>query len=183
MQARRGYAEETEGSTAVTAGGAGMGVRSGPATAVVDSQVQATLLTQDAIVAGQTVTQAALSAINATQGTTGAGDDLASQLGALQDAFTALSASPSSTGQQLQVISAASTLAGGINQMADAYQTGIQSAQDSAGRRGHHAEPDPGADRHGVQPDRHPAAAGPEHGRSPKPAQFADSDGGTDRGD
>jgi flagellar hook-associated protein 1 len=127
-----GYAEETEASIAVSAGGVGMGVLSGPATAEVDSQLQQSLLAQGTVVAGQTVTQAALSAINATQGTTGAGNDLASQLGALQDAFTALSAAPDSAAQQLQVVSAASTLANGINQMANAYQTGMQSAQDSA---------------------------------------------------
>ncbi|MEJ1978188.1 MAG: flagellar basal body rod C-terminal domain-containing protein [Acetobacteraceae bacterium] len=127
-----GYAEETEGASDVTAGGIGMGVRSGVATRVTDAQVQSSLLAQDAIVSGQTVTQTALSAINATQGTTEAGNDLASQLGALQDAFTALSATPDSTAQQLQVVSAADTLAQGINQMADAYQNGRQSAQDSA---------------------------------------------------
>ncbi len=127
-----GYAEEGVGSSALTAGGQGMGVRSGPATAVMDTQVQNSLLAQDAVVAGQTVIQSALSAVNDTQGTTGAGNDLSNQLGALQAAFSALSASPDSAGQQLQVIAAAGTLATGINQMAGADQTGIQSAQDSA---------------------------------------------------
>ncbi len=124
-----GYAEESVNDTALTAGGAGYGVRTGLTVRAVDVAVQTALAAQDADVAGLQTQQAALSAVGVAQGSTAAGNDLASQVGALADAFTALGADPSNTTQQRAVVSAAATLATGINGQASAYATAAQTAQ------------------------------------------------------
>ena len=125
-----GYAREVAANSDATAGGIGAGVRTGPATREVNAQLQASLSTQDAAVAGQQVRAQAFAAIDATQGVTAAGNDLASQLGTLRDAFTTLSTAPDNQAQQRQVILDAGTLARGINATANAIQAGRQAAQD-----------------------------------------------------
>ena len=92
----------------------------------VDLQQQSDVLTQNAVVSSLQTTQAALQPIGATQGTVGAGNDLASQLGALQDSFTTLSNDPSNVTQQSAVVNSAQTLATGINQLAAAYGSARQ---------------------------------------------------------
>ena len=125
-----GYAREVVADTDLTAGGNGYGVVTGPATQEVDNALAAALNQQNANVAGAQVQSAALASVDAAQGTTGAGDDLASQLGALQDTFTTLGADPSNQAQQASVVSAASTVASGIQGQAAAYTQARQAAQD-----------------------------------------------------
>lgn len=126
-----GYARETVATSALTAGGAGFGVLTGPATRTVDQALQTALFQQYGDVAGQQTTKTALAAIDATQGTTAAGNDLASQLGALANAFTTLNAAPDNQAQQIATVDAAKTLAAGINALGNAYQTGRQTAQNA----------------------------------------------------
>ncbi len=125
-----GYAREVMADTDLTTGGIGYGVRTGPATAEVDNALSAALNQQNAVVAGAQVRSSALATIDAAQGPTGAGEDLPSRLGALQDAFTTLGADPSNQAQQATVVAAAGTLATGIQTQAAAYTSQRQAAQD-----------------------------------------------------
>ena len=126
-----GYAAETVDSTSLTGGGVGFGVVAEPTTRDVDQALEASVFRQNAEVAAQQTTSSALAQIDATQGTPGAGDDLASALGALTSAFTALDADPGEQADQTAVVKAADTLATGVTTLANAYQAGRQAAQDS----------------------------------------------------
>ena len=125
-----GYAKEVAADASLTSGGVGYGVRTGPATAQTDAALQAALNGQDAAVAGLQVRSDALASVDAAQGTTGAGNDLSSRLGALSDSFTTLSADPSNQAQQSAIVVAAATLASGIRSQAAAYGAALQGAQD-----------------------------------------------------
>ena len=125
-----GYARETAADIAQTAGGVGYGVLTGPATEAVDGALEASLNAQTADVAAAQVRSAALAALDAAQGATGAGNDLASRVGALRDTFTELSADPSNQARQVGIVSAAQTLASTIQRQAAAYTAGRQAAQD-----------------------------------------------------
>ena len=124
-----GYATETVAQSNLVAGGHGMGVRTGPAVLTTSPQLQASVLSQNADVASQQVTSDALASLDGLQGTTGAGNDLASLVGALSDAFTTLSSDPSNQSQQTAVVQAANTLATAIQGQADGYATARQNAQ------------------------------------------------------
>jgi flagellar hook-associated protein 1 FlgK len=126
-----GYTLEIGRQTALSADGMPLGVLTGPTVRSVNTALQAEAWQQDATVAGMTVTSQALSAIDAAQGTPGDGDDLASLTGALSDAFTTLSADPSSSAEQTAVVTAASNLTSAINSLAQAVGTQRQSANDS----------------------------------------------------
>jgi flagellar hook-associated protein 1 FlgK len=126
-----GYAAEIATQQSVTADGEGLGVRTGLTIRNIDATLQSELLSQNATVAGLQTQQAALQAIDAAQGTPGQGTDIASLLGNLQDQFSTLLNDPSSAAQQSQVVSAANSLARGINALSDTYTTQRQSAQDS----------------------------------------------------
>ena len=128
-----GYAREVVADTALTAGGTGYGVRTGVATRETDAALEDALNQQNAAVAGLQVQSDALASVDAAQGTTGAGTDLSSRLGALADAFTTLGTDPSNQAQQAAVVTAASTLAGGIRDQAAAYSAARQTAQDGLG--------------------------------------------------
>ena len=78
-------------------------------------------------------TQTALQAIDAVLGTPGQGSDLGSLLGDVQNQFSTLLTNPSSQAQQSAVVSAASNLATGINDLSSAYTTQRQAAQDDLG--------------------------------------------------
>ena len=117
-------------SNDLTAGGVGYGVRTGVTTRETDAALQQALNQQNAQVSGLQVQSDALASVDAAQGTTGAGNDLASRLGALNDAFTTLGTNPANQAQQAAVVSAAGTLAGGIRQQAAAYTAARQTAQD-----------------------------------------------------
>lgn len=126
-----GYATENAGSQSVSAGGVGMGVRTAPASRDVNQALQSALLRQNATTAGLSTTSAALSAIDAVQGTPGQGQDLASLLGNVEDAFSTLLNDPSNAVQQGAVVSAASVLASGINTLSNAYTAQRQNAQNA----------------------------------------------------
>ena len=126
-----GYATETAAEQSVTAGGMGMGVRSAPAQRDVDQALQTEVLRQNATTAGLTTTSAALTALDAVQGTPGQGQDLASLLGNVEDAFSTLLNDPSDATQQASVVASASTLASGINTLGNAYTTQRQDAQNA----------------------------------------------------
>ncbi len=126
-----GYAAEIATQQSVTAGGEGLGVRTGLTIRNVDTTLQSELLSQNATVAGLQTQQTALQAIDAAQGTPGQGTDIASLLGNLQDQFSTLLNDPSSAPQQSQVVSAANSLAQGINALSDTYTTQRQTAEDN----------------------------------------------------
>ena len=124
-----GYATETIAQSALTASGMGDGVATGPAVLTTDPQLQAAVFSQNADVAGQQVTSDALASLDGLQGTTGGGNDLASQLGALSNAFTVLDSNPADETQQGAVVQAAQTLAAGIQSQAGGYAAARQTAQ------------------------------------------------------
>jgi len=110
-----------------------LGVHTGPATRQINLALQASLTQQNATVSGLTTTQTALQAIDIVLGTPGQGNDLGSLLGAVQNQFSSLLTNPGSTTQQSAVVSAASTLASGINSLSSAYTAQRQAAQDDLG--------------------------------------------------
>ncbi|WP_158747616.1 flagellar hook-associated protein FlgK [Acidisphaera sp. L21] len=125
-----GYSRELVANTSLTAGGVGYGVQVGVATRETDAALQKALNQQNAAVAGQQVTSDTLASVDAAQGATAAGNDLASRLGTLTDAFTTLATNPSNQAQQSAVVSAASNLASGIRSQSAAYTAARQSVQD-----------------------------------------------------
>lgn len=126
-----GYAREVATQQAMTAGGQPMGVRTGPAVRLSDNALDGEVLLQNAAVAGLQTRQSALSGIDAILGQPGGGSDLGSLLGNLQNAFSSLENDPSNQTQQGQVVSAAQSLAQGINNLAGSYANARQAAQDS----------------------------------------------------
>lgn len=127
-----GYVRQTVSVTSATAGGQGMGVRTGPATRTVDDRLQADMLSASADAVGQRTRSAALASIDAASGTPGSGSDLPSLLGALRDAFTALQSDPANAVRQRSVIDRADTLARGLGSLAGAASDARQAAQDAA---------------------------------------------------
>lgn len=125
-----GYSREIATQQSMTADGIGMGVRSGATARALDESLQGDLLAQNATVSALDTKSTALSAIDTVLGAVGSGDDLASRLGALQDAFTTLQTDPSNQTQQAATVAAAGTLASGIRSLADAYTKQRQTAQD-----------------------------------------------------
>jgi flagellar hook-associated protein 1 len=124
-----GYAVEATTQTSVTASGQGLGVHVGPATRQIDTVLQAQGLRQNATVAWLQTRQAALQAIDNAQGTPGQATDLPSLLGKLQDAFSTLLNQPDNQTQQAAILSAANTLANGINTLSNTYTAQRQAAQ------------------------------------------------------
>src|SRR4051812_5079825 len=125
-----GYVAEVSTQQAVTSDGISLGVRTGPAVLQVDQALQSWAEQQNATVTGLQTTQTALQAIDASLGTPGSGSDLASLLGNLKDSFSTLLTNPGSTPQQSAVVSAATSLAQGINGLSAAYTAQRQGAQD-----------------------------------------------------
>jgi flagellar hook-associated protein 1 FlgK len=125
-----GYSVESLSQQAMTDAQAGIGVRTGPATIQVNQALQASLQQQNATVTGLTTTQTALQAVDSVLGTVGDGNDVGSLLGALQDQFSTLLTDPGNQTQQSAVVTAASTLASGINALSQAYTEQGQAAQD-----------------------------------------------------
>jgi flagellar hook-associated protein 1 len=126
-----GYVSETATQQSETADGIGLGVVTGPVTRDINTALQAQAFQQNSTVAGLQTTQTALQAIDSVQGTPGAGGDIASQLGDLQDQFSTLLNDPSSQTQQTAVVSSASTLAQTINALSAAYTTQRQTAENN----------------------------------------------------
>jgi flagellar hook-associated protein 1 len=128
-----GYALEVSNQQAVTADGVGMGVRTLPATLQIDRALQSSVAHQNALVSGGQTTQTALQAIDSVLGTPGTGTDLGSLLGNVKDGFSTLLTDPSNQTQQSVVVSAAASLAHGINDLSAAYGAQRQAAQDAIG--------------------------------------------------
>jgi len=125
------YAREVGTQTSATAGGQGLGVMTGAVQREINLQLQQQLFAQNATVSGLATQSTALAAIDPVQGTPTQGNDLASRLGQLQDAFTSLQADPANAAGQRQVVTAANGLAQQLNALSQAYGTGRQNAQDS----------------------------------------------------
>ncbi len=127
-----GYVREVSVQTSLEAGSQPSGVVSGPTQRALDAPLQASVLSQNAAVSGLQTRAAALSVVDAAQGTTGdGGSSLASLAGGLQTAFTTLRTDPSSAPQQQAVVGAAQSLAGGINALSQTYTAQRQAAQDA----------------------------------------------------
>lgn len=124
-----GYAAETQTQESLTAGGFGMGVANGAVTRYVNQQLQANLWAQNGDVSALQETQTVLQPVNAALGTPGQGGDLSSQLGALQNAFSALLGTPDSSTLQQSVVSDAQSFASGINALSNTYTSAAQTAQ------------------------------------------------------
>jgi flagellar hook-associated protein 1 len=128
-----GYAVEVSNQQALTADGIGLGVVTGPATLQVDQALQTSVTQQNATVTGLQTTQTSLQAIDSVLGTPGAGNDIGSLLGNLQDSFSTLLTDPSSQTQQSAVVQSATTLAQGINTLSATYSTQRQAVQNDLG--------------------------------------------------
>jgi flagellar hook-associated protein 1 FlgK len=128
-----GYAAEVGQQQDINADGQGLGVRTLPATLAVDQALQSSVITQNATVSGLTTTQTALQAVDGVLGTPGQGTDLGSLLGNLQSSFSTLMNDPSNQTQQAAVVASATTLAQGINTLANAYTAQRQAAQTDLG--------------------------------------------------
>src|SRR5690348_2383371 len=115
------YAAEISTQSALTADGVGLGVHSGPATRLVDAELQASVFNENATVSGLETKQTALKTIDAVQGTPGQNNNIASLLANVQDQFSTLLNDPSNQAQQSQVISAAQALARQINTLSTTY--------------------------------------------------------------
>ncbi|HQT75431.1 MAG: flagellar hook-associated protein FlgK [Rhodospirillales bacterium 20-64-7] len=124
-----GYAAESGTQQSLTADGIGLGVRTGPATRAINQALQASVIQQNAIVAGSQTTQTALQAIDSVLGTPGSGADLGSLLGNVQNSFSTLLNDPGNQTQQNAVVTAASTLAQGMNTLSASYTAQRQAAQ------------------------------------------------------
>ena len=124
-----GYSTEVGTQESVTAGGIGMGVRTGATTRLTDAALQMQTQLQAGAVAGLTTQQTALQALDAVQGTPGQGNDLPSLLGDLSNRFSTLLNQPDNQTAQSAVVGAASTLASGINALSNAYTAQRNAAQ------------------------------------------------------
>jgi flagellar hook-associated protein 1 FlgK len=124
-----GYSREVSTQTSLTATGQGMGVLIGPVQRQLNLALQRQVIAQNADVAALQTTQTSLSGIDSVQGTPGQNNDLASNVGQLQNAFTALQSDPSNAASQQQVVSAAGTLTGQINALSQSYTATRQAAQ------------------------------------------------------
>ena len=125
-----GYSQEVSTQTSLTAGGQGMGVFTGSVQRQLNLALQSQVVAQNAHVANLATTSSALSGIDSVQGTPSQSNDLASLVGALQNAFTSLQSNPSDISAQQVVVSAAGNLTGQINTLSNAYGKARQSAQD-----------------------------------------------------
>ena len=128
-----GYSREVLPVSSFVGDGVGYGVRSGVATRIVDDALQTDLFASGADVAAGQARQSALSAVDAASGAPGSGQDLASLLGSLRDAYSTLGNDPSSETQQRQVANQAAALARGINTLGNAISGQRQLAQDNLG--------------------------------------------------
>ena len=125
------YALESATQTSLSAGGQEYGVHSGLVVLATDPGLQSQVAAQTSALAADNVMSGALSALEPVLGTVGAGTDLGSQLGAVQSAFSALQADPADATQQGAVVSAAASLANGINTLSGAYGSARQNAQNA----------------------------------------------------
>lgn len=127
----QGYGAESTTQWTLYAEDLGEGVFAGPATLAKDPSLQAQLYQQNASAGAAQATSAALSALQPSLGSVGAGNDLGSLLANVQTQFSSLLNDPSSATAQGAVVSAAQALTGKINSLASAYGQARQNAQDA----------------------------------------------------
>ena len=125
-----GFTRKLRVQQAVAHGGYAMGVRTGAQVRVTDEGLRADLARRGASLANLSARESLLRTIEAAHGATAKADSLGNLVGALQDSFTALHASPASAGHQSAAVTAAETLARRINDIATSVNAGRQSAQD-----------------------------------------------------
>jgi len=125
-----GYVRARGTQTAVSAGGLGLGVRTGVTVRDVEKMLRGELTAQGARADGAATREAALSAIDALHGVPGDGTDLAGLLGRLTNAFSTLAGDPANAAGQYQVLHAAEGLAQGLNALAAETLRQRQAAQD-----------------------------------------------------
>ncbi len=123
------YAVESATQTSLSVGGQEFGVRTGIVIRASDPGLQAEVAAQSAESAASSTTSAALSVIEPALGTVAGGNDLGTQLTAVQSAFSALLVNPADGTQQATVVQSANTLARGINTLSNAYASARQTAQ------------------------------------------------------
>ena len=126
-----GYARQVLPQSSMTAADQGMGVRSAVAQRQIDLHLQQAALYQASTVAGLDATAAALSGVEVVHGATGAGDDLPSLLGRVEDSFIRLATDTASQPNQAAVVAAADALARQVRGLDAAYGAARQSAQDA----------------------------------------------------
>ena len=127
------YSKEVGTQTSLVVGGLASGVLTGPVQREIDLQLQKESFQQGALVAGLQTQQNALATIDSVQGTPGAGTDLGSMVGQLQNAFSSLQSDPSSSASQSAVVNAASALCGQINALSQSYSSARTNAQSDLG--------------------------------------------------
>jgi flagellar hook-associated protein 1 FlgK len=88
-----GYAREVTTQTSIAADGGG--VKAGPTTRQIDTQLESELFSENGTLSALQTRLTALQQIDAVQGTPGGGGDLASLIGQLQDSFANLQTGPS----------------------------------------------------------------------------------------
>jgi len=125
------YATEETSQESLSIGGQALGVQSLPAILATDPAVQAQLSSAVAQNSAAQTTSAALASIQPVLGTVGQNNDLGSLLTNVQSAFSSLLNDPSDGTQQSAVVQSATTLAGGINTLAQTYGQARQSAQNN----------------------------------------------------
>jgi flagellar hook-associated protein 1 FlgK len=125
------YALESATQQSLSASGQDFGVQSGLVIAASDPALSAQVSSAVSQNAGAQTTSTALGILQPVLGTVGSGNDLGSQLTAVQSAFSSLLNDPSSATQQSAVVQSAAALATGINTLAHAYGSARQTAQDS----------------------------------------------------
>ncbi len=130
-----GYVAERSSVSSRTAGGQGGGVIVGLTTRAVNTALENSLYTQNAVVGSLTTINDGLSTISALQGSTsadpGSSNTLADNVGNLQTSLTTLDGDPTNSAAQQAVVSAAGNLASGLRSTAAAYQTARQASQEA----------------------------------------------------
>jgi len=131
-----GYVKEDTTLSASTSAGVGTGVRVGATALDTNDALQNMLYGKNADVASYTTLSNTLSALSPLQGTTSSDtsattDTLTDDLTTLENAFTALSATPDDSTAQGTVISDAQNLAANISTLSQAYQAERQTAEDT----------------------------------------------------
>ncbi|EFH11638.1 flagellar hook-associated protein FlgK [Pseudoroseomonas cervicalis] len=121
-----GYTRKTVSGEAVTTGG----VRTGEAQRAVDTALRNQALKARSAEAGASLANATLSPLAGLQGDTSDGRDTAGLISALNDAFTALAASPADSSAMSGVLRAAEDIASQLNTASEAIGTTRQAVQD-----------------------------------------------------
>jgi flagellar hook-associated protein 1 FlgK len=125
------YATEETTQQSLSAGGNEYGVQSLAPILATDPAVQAQLSSAVSQNTAAQTTSSALANIEPVLGTVGSGNDQGSLLTAVQTSFSTLLNDPSSATQQSAVVQSATTLAQGINTLAQTYSQARQNAQNA----------------------------------------------------